>query len=331
MSIIYTAKQYTDQRGETMKRDAILAEILSVSRLVTLLIAIIFVFCVLTSVYTVKDGEVGILRTFGRITEITQSGIHFKLPYPIQQADAINISKANIIEIGVRDIKKQKDDNLEKDSVLITQDGNILWVNMLVEWKVIDPKAYLINAKSPDEILENAIIATLRSVIGNSAIDSVRGSGKIDAQIKTKETLEQLISKYNIGIQVMDVKIQEAYPPAQVQKAFDNVSDAMAQRNILLSKAEDYKDQKLAAAESEALKISREAEAYAEEKLNKAKAETARFDNLYEQYRLSKDVTKTRLLIETLEDVLPGSNIYIMDDRNGAIKYIPFKELGGEE
>lgn len=314
-----------------MKRDAILTEVFSISRLITLFIAIIFVFCIFTSVYTVKDGEVGILRTFGRITEISQSGIHFKLPYPIQQADAININKANIIEIGLNNIKKQKDDNLQKDSMLITEDNNILWVHMLVEWKVADPKAYLINAKNPDKILENSIIAALRSVIGNSAIDSVLGNGKIDAQIKTKESLDKLISKYDIGIQVMDVKIQEAHPPAQVQKSFDNVSDAIAQRNTLISKAEDYKNQKLAAAESESQKMLREAEAYSEEKLNKAKAETTRFDNLYEQYRLSKDVTKTRLLIETLEEVLPGSNIYIMDDRNGTVKYIPIKELGGEE
>jgi len=322
---------YNIQRGETVKHDAILTEVFSLSRLITLFIAIIFVFCIFTSVYTVKDGEVGILRTFGRITEITQSGIHFKLPYPIQQAGAININKANIIEIGFNNIKKQKDDDLQKDSILITGDGNILWVNMLVEWKLTDPKAYLINAKAPDEILENAIIASLRSVIGNSTIDSVLGNGKIDAQIKTKEQLEKLIAKYNIGIQVLDVKIQEAHPPAQVQKSFDSVSDVIGQRNTLVSKAEEYKNQKLAAAASEAQKMSREAEAYSEEKLNKAKAETARFNSLYEQYKLSKDVTKTRLLIETLEEVLPGSNIYIMDDRSGAVKYIPIKELGGEE
>ena len=319
------------QRGEIVKRDAILAEVFSTSGLITLFIAIIFVFCIFTSVYTVQDGEVGIVRTFGRITDISQSGIHFKLPYPIQQADAININKANIIEIGVGDIKKHKDENLEKDSVLITEDGNILWINMLVEWKVTDPKAYLINAREPDEILKNAIVSSLRSVIGNSKIDAILGNGKTDAQIRTKEQLEKLISKYNIGIQIMDVEIHEAHPPAQVQKYFDNVSDAAAQKNTLVNKAEEYKNQKLAAAESEAQKMTREAEAYSEEKLNMAKAETARFNNLYEQYKLSKDVTKTRLLIETLEEVLPGSNIYIMDDRNGAVKYIPIKELGGEE
>lgn len=314
-----------------MKRDAILTEVFSISRLIALFIAIIFVFCIFSSVYTIKDGEVGVLRTFGSITEITQSGIHFKLPYPIQQADAININKANVIEIGFTDMKKQKDEDLQKDSILITGDGNILWVHMLVEWRVSDPKTYLINAKEPDKILQNAIIATLRSVIGNSTIDSVLGSGKIDAQIKTKEQLAKLISKYDIGIQVSDVKIEEAHPPAQVQKSFDNVSDAVTQRNTLVSKAEEYKSQKLAAAESESQKMSNEAEAYSAEKLNKAKAETARFDNLYDQYKLSKEVTKTRLLIETLEEVLPGSNIYIMDDKNGAVKYIPINELGGEE
>lgn len=314
-----------------MKRDEILTEVFSTSRLISIFIAIILVFCVFTSVYTVKDGEVGIVRTFGSITEFTQAGIHFKLPYPVQQADAINISKANIIEIGVNNLKKQKDEDLQKNSVHLTADENILWVNMLVEWKVSDPKAYLINSENPDKILENSIIAALRSVIGNSPIDSILGSGKIDAQLRTKDQLEELISKYNIGIQIMDVNIKEAHPPTQVQKAFDNVSDAVVQRNTLISKAEDYKSQKLSAAESESQKMTREADVYSEEKLNKAKAETTRFDNLYEQYKISKDVTRTRLLIETLEEVLPGSKIYIMDDRNGTIKYIPINELGGEE
>ncbi|MDD4504593.1 MAG: FtsH protease activity modulator HflK [Clostridiaceae bacterium] len=314
-----------------MKRDAILTEIFSISRLVTIFVAIILVFCISTSVYTVKDGEIGILRTFGRITEITQSGIHFKLPYPVQQADAININKANIIEIGTNNMKKQKDENLQKNSVHMTADENILWLNMLVEWKVADPKAYLINAVDPYEILENATIAALRSVIGNSTIDSVMGNGRIDAQIKTKEQLEKLIKKYDIGIDISDVKIQYAHPPTEVQESFDNVSDAIAQRNTLLSKAEDYKSQKLTEAESEAQKMSMEAEAYSEEKVNNAKAETARFDNLYKQYKISKDVTRTRLLIETLEEVLPGSNIYIMDDKNATVNYIPIKELEGEK
>lgn len=314
-----------------MKREEILTEFFSTSRLISIFIAVIFVFCILTSVYTVKDGEVGIVRTFGSITEITQSGIHFKLPYPIQQADAINISKTNLIEIGIGDLKKQKEENPQNGSVHLTADGNILWVNMLVEWKVTDPKAYLINSENPDKILENSIVAALRSVIGNSPADSVMGDGKIDAQLRTKDQLEKLLSKYNIGIQVVDVDIKDTHPPAQVQKSFDNVSDALVQKNTLISKAEDYRDQKLAAAESEAQKMLREAEAYSEEKLNLAKAETAKFDNLYQQYKLSKEVTKTRLLIETLEEVLPGSNIYIMDDSSGAVKYIPIDDLGGEE
>ena len=316
-----------------MKRDEILTTLtgaFSFSKIITVFIALILVYCIFTSVYTVKDSEIGVLRTFGSITEITQSGIHFKLPYPVQQADVININKANIVEIGVNNMKR-KNESLQKNSVHMTEDGNILWVYMIVEWKVSDPKSYLVNSENPDEILKNAIIASIRSVIGNSTIDSLMGSGKIDAQIKTKEQLGKLISAYNIGIEISDVKIQEAYPPAQVKESFDKVSDAVAQRNLLISKAEDYRNKKLASAENEARKILLEAEAYSKEKLNKAKAETAKFDSLYEEYKLSKDVTKTRLIIETLEEVLPGCNVYIADNRDGAVNYIPLSEFGGDE
>lgn len=314
-----------------MKHDTILDEFFSVYRFITLILAIILVFCIFTSVYTVGESEVGVLRTFGRITDITQAGIHFKLPYPVQQANAININKANIIEIGVSDIKKQKNETVGKDSVMITKDGNIVLVNMLVEWKVTDPKAYLVNAKEPDEILRNSVIASLRSAIGSTYIDSVLSSDRIDIELKTKELLEKTISKYDIGVQIVDVKIEGAHPPAQVLKAFENVSDAKEQRNTLIIKADEYEKQKLSAAESEAQKMIREAEAYSEERINKAKAETEKFNSLYNQYKLSRDVTRSRLLIETLEEVLPGSNIYIMDDKSSAVKYIPINELGGEE
>lgn len=314
-----------------MKHETIINEFFSVSRFITLILAIILVFCIFTSVYTVRESEVGVLRTFGRITDITQAGIHFKLPYPIQQADTININKANIIEIGAGDLKKQKNEAVGNDSVMITKDGNIVLVNMLVEWKVVDPKAYLINAKEPDELLRNSTVASLRTAIGNTDIDSILASDRIDTEIKTKEILEKTISKYNIGVQIVDVKIQEAHPPAEVQKAFENVNDAKEQGNSLISKAEDYKNQKLSAAESEAQKVIREAEAYSEERIDKAKAETAKFNSLYNEYKLSKEVTRTRLLIETLEEVLPGSKIYIMDDKSGAVKYIPIEELRGDD
>ncbi len=314
-----------------MKFDSELLKALSFPRIVTAFIAIILVFCIFTSIYTVREGEIGILRTFGKITGITQPGIHFKLPYPIQQADAINMNKANVIEIGVNNIKKQKNENLQKNSMYMAGEENIIWINMTVEWMVSDPKAYLINSVAPDEILYNAIVATIRAVIGSSSIDSIMGSGKIEAQTKIKRQLGMLIEKYDIGIRISDIKIQEVRPPTQVQKYFDNVTDAMEQRNMRIAKAEDYKNQKLNAAENEALKIAAEAEVYHEEILNKAKAETMRFDGIYEQYKLGKEVTKSRLLIETLEEVLPGIDIYITDNKNADFLHFPIKESGGEE
>lgn len=313
-----------------MKHQAILAEVFSLSRIVTILLALLLVFCTFTSVYTVNENEVGILRTFGRITEITQPGIHLKLPYPFQQADSININKANVIEIGLKDLKNKKADELRQVAAMLTGDENILWINLLVEWRIADPKAYLINAKDPDSILYDAIITSLRSVIGSSLIDTIMTDGRIDIQFQIKEKLDRLMSKYNIGIEVLDVKLQDSQPPTQVQKAFENVNGAKEQKNMLIKKAEEYKNQKLAEAENEAKKMKQQAEAYYEERIEKAKAEANSFDALYQEYKMGKDVTRTRLLIETLEEVLPGSNVYIMDDSSGDIRYLPVEELGGD-
>ncbi len=312
-----------------MKHQVILTELFSLSRLITILLALLLVFCTFTSVYTVNEDEVGILRTFGKITKIEQPGIHFKLPYPFQQADSININKANIIEIGIEETRDKKADVLDREAVFLTSDQNLVWVNILVEWRIADPKAYLINAKDPDAILHDAIAASLRSVIGSTQVDTVLTDGRIDVQFRIKEMLDQLMDKYSIGIEVLDIKLQGSEPPSQVAKAFESVNSAREQKNILVRKAEDYKNQKLADVENEAKKMHQQAEAYYEERLEKATAEAGSFDALYNEYRLGKDVTRTRLLIETMEEVLPASNVYIMDDSSGEIRYLPVEEKGG--
>lgn len=314
-----------------MKKITDMIKTFNYTRLLAILVIIMICFCIFSSVYTVKDGEIAVLRTFGKVSDISESGIHFKFPYPIQEIDVINISKINTLEIGFKEnLSNEKYDLYNKENLMLTSDENIICISLIVEWKINDPHAFLFNSKEPENILKNAAMSSLTSVIGSYTLDSIFTDRKIDIQNKIKDTLENIISKYKLGIEIIAIRMHDTQPPSQVQSAFQSVTDAEEQKNTLINKAEEYKNQRINAAEGEAEKMIKEAEAYYEERISKANAETARFNSIYNEYKVSKNVTKTRMLIEVLEEVLPGANIYIMDDKGGTIRYLSIKEFSGE-
>ncbi len=306
-----------------------ISKVFSLSNIFLIVFISIIAFCLLSSVYTVKENEVGILKTLGKITEITESGIHFKLPYPVQQVNIINIIKSHTFEIGYKDSPTRENLINNTDYSMLTSDDNIVWVDVSIEWKVSDPKAYLLNSKEPEELLKSAAVSCISKSIANSNIDGLLGDQKIHIQTRIKDNLAETINKYNIGIQIFQVQINNATPPNQVSKSFEEVFDALEQSKTLINKAQEYSSQKLPAAEGESQKLKYEAEAYYEERISKAKSETNRFNALLQEYKSSKEVTKTRLLIETLEDVLPNAKIYFVDDKNNIIKTLPIEDIGG--
>ena len=314
-----------------MKQTSFLNEFLSSTKIATMIVVLVFAFCLFSSVYTVKEGELGVLRTLGRVSEIEQPGLHFKFPFPIQQIDVVSIYKPHFLELGTSNSKKEKTDMTNNDTLMVTSDESIIDLNAAIEWRISDPKEYLFGAKDPELIFKNTALSSLRSIIGNYSVDYLMADGRTDVQNKVKAQLEKAIGRYDIGIQVLEVKIKDVRLPDQVQKAFEKVVDANEQKSSLIDKAKEYQNQKLAAAESEAKKILSEAEAYRDERINKANSEAAKFNSLYTQYKMGKEVTKTRLLLETLEEVLPGCNIYIVDDSGNTVKYLPIKELGGDK
>lgn len=300
----------------------------SYTRLLAVLLIVIITFFVFSSVYTITEGEVGILRTFGKVTNVTKPGLHLKFPYPVQEIDVINISRTNVFEIEFNNNSKRGIQNGE--SQIITGDDEIILINMMVEWRISDPHAYLFKAKDPESVLNNTILSSLKSIIGKSTVDSVLGAGKATIQNSIKKDIEHNLDYYGLGIEILSVKILEAKPPEETESAFEAVADALEQKEILINKAEEYRNQKIPAAEGESDRILKEAEAYYEERINKANAETAAFDSLYKEYKMSKEVTKSRMLIETLEEILPGANIYIADTKDGTLNYFPIEDIKGE-
>jgi len=300
------------------------------TKLLATLFILIIAFFIFSSFYTVKDGEIGILRTFGKVTDFTDPGLHLKFPYPIQEVDVINISKINIMEIGFNELNETTKNYHNHESQSITSDDGIVFTDLIIEWRISDPYDYLFSAKNPDHILRNLVISSVKNIIGKSEMDYILTDGKLSIQNSIKTDVDENIKSYELGIEILNVKIVDARPPEDIISSYETVANAIEQKNILIKKAEEYRNQKIPAAESEADRIIKEAEAYYEERINKAKSETEIFDSLYKEYRISRDVTRSRMLIETIEEVLPGANIYIMDTHKGTLNYFTFEEEKGE-
>ncbi|KGP90842.1 tail fiber protein [Pontibacillus chungwhensis BH030062] len=282
--------------------------------------AIILVTVGITSWYTVDESEQAVILTFGNAEEsITEPGLHFKMPWPVQEVEKLS-KETFSLNFGY----SQDDKSNKKQVQMITGDENIVLADLVVQWKIVDPAKYLYQSQDPKLALNNATSASLRSVIGTSEIDEALTSGKAEIENEVREMLIGLVESYNIGISVSDVKLQEVdLPDAEVRTAFTKVTDARETSNTKRNEAEKYRNEKYEEALGEKDAIISRAEGDKVARIEQAKGDVAKFNALYEAYRKSPDITRERLVIETLEDVLPKANIYIMNDNGNTLKYLP--------
>lgn len=305
---------------------------MSTKRLLTIivmsLIGIILISAVFTSWYTVDESEQAIVITFGEASEpIVDSGLKFKMPWPIQKVEKLS-KETFSLQFGYNQKANGEIESFDKDTKMITGDDNIVLTDLVVQWKITDPKSYLFNAENPQELLHDATSASIRSVIGNSKIDDALTSGKAQIESDTNDLLRSLIEKYDIGITVLTVKLQDVeLPNAEVRSAFTAVTDAEETKNTKVNQADKYKNQKLSEAIGEKDAIILNATGYKTARIEQAKGDVALFDKLYAEYQNNKEITKQRLVMETLEAVLPNAKMYIMNDEGGTMKYLPLQSL----
>ncbi len=305
---------------------------MSTKRLLTIIavsiVGIILLSAVFTSWYTVDESEQAIVITFGEASEpITESGLKFKLPWPIQKVEKLS-KETFSLQFGYKQDESGEITSYDKDTKMITGDDNIVLTDLVVQYKITDPKSYLFNSENPKEMLHDATSASIRSVIGNSKIDDALTSGKAQIEADTNELLGSLIKKYDIGITVLTVKLQDVeLPNAEVRAAFTAVTDAEETKNTKVNQAEKYENEKISVAEGEVDAIISEARGYQTARKEQALGDVALFDKLYAEYQNNKEITRQRLVMETLDSVLPGAKIYIMNDDGGAMKYLPLQPL----
>ena len=284
------------------------------------LVALLLVIAVSTCFYTVDDKQQAVVTTFGKVTDVTEAGVHFKFPFGIQQAQKVDVNVYQKIELGYT-TTNNKDGYVvnTQESSMITGDYNIVNVDFFVEYKVSDPVAYLFASTKPEEILRNLIQSQVRNVVGSSSVDAVLTDGKENIQMQVKNLVTDILGEYNIGLTLVDVKIQDAEPPTKaVIEAFKAVETAKQQAETVVNDAKAYQNAELPKAQAEADKLLQNAEYLKQKRINEAVQQVAMFNAMYAEYAQNPEITRSRMYYEAISQILPGVKLYINTAQSGS-------------
>ena len=269
-----------------------------------------------TGIYIVGPDEVGVVRTFGKFTRVVQSGLNWKFPAPIEIVDTPKVTEVKRIEIGFRTLKNGQYRSVEKESLMLTGDENIVDAEMIVQYKIKDPVAYLFRIVGPELTVREAAEASLRTVVGRNKIDETLTTGKFTIQEETKNQLQSVLDNYNSGIHVVAVQLQDVSPPKEVIGAFKDVASAKEDKNRMINQAEGYRNDVIPKARGEAEAMIRDAEGFKESRVKRAEGDATKFTTILKEYRKAKSITEKRLYLETMEKVLPDIEKIIVPDKD---------------
>ena len=284
-------------------------------KIIPLLVAALALW-LFTGVYMVGPDEVGVVRTFGEYTRVAQSGLNYHFPYPIEQVNTPAVTEVKRIEIGFRTLNNGQYRTVEKESLMLTGDENIVDAEMIVQYKIKDPVAYLFKIVEPELTVREAAEASLRTVVGRNKIDETLTTGKFQIQEGTKTQLQLILDKYESGIHVVAVQLQDVSPPKEVIGAFKDVASAKEDKNRMVNQAEGYRNDIIPKARGEAEAMIRDAEGFRESRIKRSEGDAVKFTTILKEYRKAKSITKKRLYLETMERVLPGIEKIIVPDKD---------------
>ena len=280
--------------------------------IVTAVVVLAVVIAAGSCFYTVDDKQQAVVTTFGKATDVTDAGLHFKLPFGIQQVEKVDVNVYQKIELGYNTAGEDIYATNPKESTMITGDYNIVNVDFFVEYKITDPVQYLYSSNEPEMILRNLIQSQVRNVVGSSTVDSVLTDGKENIQSQVKDLVTQILAEYDIGLTLVDVRIQDSEPPTQdVIEAFKAVETAKQQAETVVNDAKAYQNAQLPDAQARADKLIQNAQYLKQARINDAVEQVAMFTAMYEEYALNPQITRSRMYYEAISEILPGVKLYI--------------------
>ena len=294
-------------------------------------LALILFIGAMTCFYTVDEKQQAVVTTFGKVTDVTGAGVHFKLPFGIQQAHMVDVNVFQKLELGYRTNSNGTSTSVESESSMITGDYNIVNVDFFVEYKISDPVKYLYASEAPKEVLRNLIQSQVRNVVGSSTVDATLTDGKAGIQAKVKNLVAQILQEYDIGLVLVDVRIQDAEPPTkEVTEAFKAVETAKQRAETIINEAKAYLNAKLPEAQATADKLIQNAQYLKQKRINEALQQVALFEAMYKEYALNPSITRSRMYYEALSEILPGVKVYVNTGSGSNMQMLlPLEQLVG--
>ncbi|HHM05011.1 MAG TPA: FtsH protease activity modulator HflK [Gammaproteobacteria bacterium] len=280
------------------------------------------------SVYIIQPAERGVVQRFGKYVATLQPGPNIRLPRPIETVTRVDVDQIRTLEIGYRAEGRQASSVLN-ESLMLTQDENIVDIKLAVQYKVKDPADYLFRDRGPDLTLRKAAESAIREVVGKNKMDFVVGEGRAAVAARTQEVAQAILDRYRTGLLVTSVNLQDAQPPEPVQEAFNDAIRAREDRERFIKQAEAYANEVIPKARGEAARIIEDANAYRARVVAESEGNASRFTQVLAEYKKAPDVTRERLYLETLESVLTRSSKIVVDVENSNnLLYLPLDQLG---
>lgn len=297
-----------------------------------LIVAILFVVWLATGFYIVQQSERGVVLRFGEKSTVTQAGLRWHIPWPIERVEKVNVETVSVIEIGYRTNERRGGTKtpVPIEALMITKDENIIDIEFAVQYRIKDAGNYLFNIRDPKTNIQQATESAIREIAGKNTMDFILTEGRDDVGQRTHVVLQEILDRYQSGIHIVKLEMQRAYPPEQVKAAFDDANKAREDQERIKNEAEAYSNDILPRARGRAARTVQEAEGYKASVVARSEGDARRFSAIAREYAKAPRVTRDRLYLETLEDVMSRTTKVIVDQKGGNnLIYLPLDKLMG--
>jgi len=301
---------------------------------VAMVVLVLFLLWLATGFYRVQTNEEGVVLRFGKWVATTQPGLNWHLPYPIETVELPGVTDVHQIDIGFRsgsaDPARGARRDVPEESLMLTGDQNIIDIDFTVLWKIANAGNFLFKIRDPQDTVKIAAESAMREIIGRTDIQPALTEARGQIESTARDLLQKTLDDYDAGIEITGLILQDVKPPAPVIDAFDDVQRARQDRDRVRNEAEAYRNDILPRARGDAQQVMQNAQAYKERLVQEAEGEADRFTSVFNAYKENPEVTRRRMYLETLQDVLTGSDKVILDSgTGGAVPYLPLNELRG--
>jgi len=298
-------------------------------------IALVVIGFVWSSWFTISPEEVGVVLRFGKYSRTVQPGLNFKIPFGIETMDKVPVKRQHKQEFGFKTAAagvrtSYNSGNFKDESLMLTGDLNAAQVEWIVQFRIADPYLFLFKVRNASQTLRDVTEAVMREVVGDRTVNEIITVGRQEIEVTVLEKLQEILTQYETGIKIDQVILQDVNPPDEVKASFNEVNEAEQEKESLINQAKSEYNKVVPRAEGRAQQQIEEARGYALERVNNSKGEANRFTSLYKEYAKAREVTRQRMYLETMEDVLSkvGKKVITDDQASGILPLFNFNQEG---